>query len=216
MTDAIRPLIAGNWKMNGLKASMADSRPCCAGARRGRRQGRSAGLPAGDPDRRLRRKGARLKGPRGRRAGLPPQGLGRPYRRSFGGNAGGCRRQRHHCRPFRAARRSWRERRAGAAEGRGRLARRPAPPSSASARPSISAMPARRSISARGQLTGSLPDGATPSNLVVAYEPVWAIGTGLTPTAGDVEQIHRLYPGSPDRRDLTARGPGFGSSMAAR
>src|SRR6202051_3807384 len=44
----------------------------------------------------------------------------------------------------------------------------------------------------RGQLNLSLPDGATSGNLVVAYEPVWAIGTGLTPTVGDVEQIHRL------------------------
>ncbi|MBJ7408429.1 MAG: triose-phosphate isomerase, partial [Bradyrhizobium sp.] len=42
----------------------------------------------------------------------------------------------------------------------------------------------------RGQLDGSLPDGSTAANLVVAYEPVWAIGTGLTPTAGDVEQLH--------------------------
>src|SRR5204863_5703770 len=41
-----------------------------------------------------------------------------------------------------------------------------------------------------GQLKGSLPDGATSANLVVAYEPVWAIGTGLTPTAKDVEQVH--------------------------
>jgi triosephosphate isomerase (TIM) len=35
-----------------------------------------------------------------------------------------------------------------------------------------------------------VPDGARADNLVVAYEPVWAIGTGLTPTAADVEQIH--------------------------
>lgn len=40
------------------------------------------------------------------------------------------------------------------------------------------------------QLAGSLPDGATSANLVVAYEPVWAIGTGVTPTAKDVEQVH--------------------------
>jgi triosephosphate isomerase len=40
------------------------------------------------------------------------------------------------------------------------------------------------------QLDGSLPDGATAGNLVVAYEPVWAIGTGLTPTAEDVALVH--------------------------
>ena len=40
------------------------------------------------------------------------------------------------------------------------------------------------------QLDGSLPDGATNANLVVAYEPVWAIGTGLTPTAADVAEVH--------------------------
>ena len=42
------------------------------------------------------------------------------------------------------------------------------------------------------QLDGSLPDGATPANLVVAYEPVWAIGTGLTPTLADVAQAHEF------------------------
>jgi triosephosphate isomerase (TIM) len=35
-----------------------------------------------------------------------------------------------------------------------------------------------------------LPPTAAPANLVVAYEPVWAIGTGLTPTAADVAQMH--------------------------
>ena len=40
------------------------------------------------------------------------------------------------------------------------------------------------------QLAGSLPDGATAANLVIAYEPVWAIGTGLTPTAADVAEVH--------------------------
>jgi triosephosphate isomerase len=40
------------------------------------------------------------------------------------------------------------------------------------------------------QVAGSLPDGADPSNTVIAYEPVWAIGTGLTPTADDVQAMH--------------------------
>jgi triosephosphate isomerase len=42
------------------------------------------------------------------------------------------------------------------------------------------------------QLDGSLPDGVTAARLVVAYEPVWAIGTGLTPTAADVAQAHQF------------------------
>jgi triosephosphate isomerase len=40
------------------------------------------------------------------------------------------------------------------------------------------------------QLAGSVPDGATGANLVIAYEPVWAIGTGLTPTPADVAEVH--------------------------
>ena len=41
-----------------------------------------------------------------------------------------------------------------------------------------------------GQLDSSLPEGATAATLVVAYEPVWAIGTGLTPTPADVAEVH--------------------------
>ena len=41
-----------------------------------------------------------------------------------------------------------------------------------------------------GQIAGSIPEGATAANLVVAYEPVWAIGTGLTPTNHDIMQMH--------------------------
>jgi triosephosphate isomerase len=44
----------------------------------------------------------------------------------------------------------------------------------------------------RRQVRGSVPDGATPANLVIAYEPVWAIGTGLTPTVADVAEVHAL------------------------
>jgi triosephosphate isomerase len=37
--------------------------------------------------------------------------------------------------------------------------------------------------------------GANAVRIVVAYEPVWAIGTGLTPTPKDVEQVHRFIRG---------------------
>ena len=40
------------------------------------------------------------------------------------------------------------------------------------------------------QLKGSVPVGATAANSVVAYEPVWAIGTGLTATAKEIEEAH--------------------------
>jgi triosephosphate isomerase (TIM) len=41
-----------------------------------------------------------------------------------------------------------------------------------------------------GQLRGSLPAGATAENLVVAYEPVWAIGAGRTPTLEEIGEMH--------------------------
>ncbi len=50
------------------------------------------------------------------------------------------------------------------------------------------------------QLEQSLPDQASGANLVVAYEPVWAIGTGLTPTPADVAEMHGFI-----RAQLTSR-----------
>lgn len=42
----------------------------------------------------------------------------------------------------------------------------------------------------KGQIAGSVPPGATPSNTVIAYEPVWAIGTGMTPTTVEIQETH--------------------------
>jgi len=50
------------------------------------------------------------------------------------------------------------------------------------------------------QIAGSVPDGANDHNTVVAYEPVWAIGTGRTPTVDDVADAH-----SHIRNELTAK-----------
>lgn len=59
-----------------------------------------------------------------------------------------------------------------------------------------------------GQLDGSLPDGATAATLIVAYEPVWAIGSGLTPTPADVAEVHGFI-----RARLTRRYGGEGDGM---
>ena len=42
------------------------------------------------------------------------------------------------------------------------------------------------------QLAGSVPDGASAANTVIAYEPVWAIGTGRTPTNDQIAEVHGL------------------------
>jgi triosephosphate isomerase len=57
------------------------------------------------------------------------------------------------------------------------------------------------------QLAGSVPDGASGASLVVAYEPVWAIGTGKVPTLAEIGAVHGFL-----RAELTAR---FGAETGA-
>jgi len=58
------------------------------------------------------------------------------------------------------------------------------------------------------QLARSLPDPARAATLVIAYEPVWAIGTGRTPTGEEIEAVHGFI-----RERLTARFAGEGKTM---
>ena len=52
------------------------------------------------------------------------------------------------------------------------------------------------------QISGSVPEEATGHNTVVAYEPVWAIGTGRTPTDAQIAEVHNAI-----RKQLHARFP---------
>src|ERR1700681_921887 len=191
MTDAIRPLIAGNWKMNGLKASAGEFEAMLAGASdvaakadllvcppatliatfAEKAQGSTA-LTVGAQDCHPKASGAHtgdisaeMLADAGARAII----VGHSERRADHGETDVLVRQK--------AEAVWR---AGLTAivciGETQLQR-----------------DAGQTLDiCGGQLNLSLPDAARSDNLVVAYEPVWAIGTGLTPTVGDVEQIHRF------------------------
>ncbi|KIN66378.1 Triosephosphate isomerase [Sulfitobacter noctilucicola] len=60
----------------------------------------------------------------------------------------------------------------------------------------------------KAQLSGSVPDGASDDTLVVAYEPVWAIGTGKVPELAQIEEVHDFI-----RAELTSR---FGAETSDR
>lgn len=64
-----------------------------------------------------------------------------------------------------------------------------------------------RDVVAR-QLAGSVPDIAASANVVIAYEPVWAIGTGVTPTLEDIATMHAHI-----RSLLTSRFPDNGARL---
>ena len=60
-----------------------------------------------------------------------------------------------------------------------------------------------------GQLSGSVPDSATGHNLVIAYEPIWAIGTGKVPTTDQIGEVHDFIRMRLERRF----GAGVGRSV---
>src|SRR3989440_7157007 len=180
MSDAIRPLIAGNWKMNGLKASTAefDAMLAGAGAVTGKSdllicppatllaafsdKARGKGVAVGAQDCHPNASGAHtgdLSAEMLVDAGASAIIVGHSERRADHGEGDALVRQK--------AEAAWR--------------------AGVTAIVCIGETRAQRDAGQTldvcgGQLKGSLPGGATSTNLVVAYEPVWAIGTGLTPT----------------------------------
>jgi len=70
-----------------------------------------------------------------------------------------------------------------------------------------------------GQLAASIPDGATGHNLVVAYEPLWAIGSGKIPSLDEIGEVHDHMRARLERRFGTGVGHGvrllYGGSVKA-
>jgi triosephosphate isomerase len=206
MTDAIRPLIAGNWKMNGLKASIAEFDAMLTGAAEVAAKadllvcppatliaafaGRAAGtkVAVGAQDCHPKASGAHtgdIAAEMLADAGASAIIVGHSERRADHGESDGLVRQK--------AEAAWR--------------------AGMTAIVCVGETQAQRDAGQtldilRGQLNLSLPLGSRADNLVVAYEPVWAIGTGLTPTAKDVEQIHGFI-----RELLISRFSGEGAKM---
>jgi len=191
MTDAIRPLIAGNWKMNGLKASAGEFEAMLAGASDvaakadllvcppatliaafAEKAQDSKTLAVGAQDCHPKPSGAHtgdISAEMLADAGASAIIVGHSERRADHGETDVLVRQK--------AEAVWR--------------------AGLTAIVCIGETQHQRDTErtldiCRGQLNVSLPDGTRADNLVVAYEPVWAIGTGLTPTVGDVEQIHQF------------------------
>jgi triosephosphate isomerase len=59
------------------------------------------------------------------------------------------------------------------------------------------------------QLAGSVPDGATPHRLAIAYEPIWAIGTGRTPSLDEIAEVHAFMRDTLSKRFGAAAGSGI-------
>jgi triosephosphate isomerase len=189
MTDAIRPLIAGNWKMNGLKASLGEFEAMLAGSAAasvkadllvcppatlissfaGQASGATA-LSIGAQDCHPKASGAHtgdLSAEMLADAGARAVIVGHSERRTDHGESDALVREK--------AEAAWR--------------------ASLVAIVCIGETQQQRDAGkalaiCRGQLDLSLPEGARADNLVVAYEPVWAIGTGRTPTTDDVAEVH--------------------------
>jgi triosephosphate isomerase len=191
MTDAIRPLIAGNWKMNGLRASLVEFEAMLAGAAGiagkadllvcppatliaafAEKARGSGNLMIGAQDCHPKASGAHtgdLSAEMLADAGASAIIVGHSERRADHGETDVLVRQK--------AEAAWR--------------------AGITAIVCIGETQNHRNSGQTldicgGQLQGSLPNGTAAGNLVVAYEPVWAIGTGLTPTVEDVEQVHRF------------------------
>ena len=206
MTTTISPMIAGNWKMNGLRASLDELTTLAGMLTTGEapralvvicppatmlaavaRQGATAGILAGGQDCHAAQSGAHtgdISATMLADAGAQYVIVGHSERRADHGETNAQVRAKAEAamgaslKPIICVGETEAQRDAGQAE----------------------------SVVAE-QLAASIPDAASQHDVIVAYEPIWAIGTGRTPTNDDIAKMHASI-----RRHLVDR---FGDKGAA-
>ena len=205
MTDAIRPLIAGNWKMNGLRASSAEFEAMLAGAPG---VAAKADLLVCPPATLIAAFAEKARG-----SNTIAIGAQDCHPKASGAHTGDLSAEMLADAGASAIIVGHSERRADHGESDVLVRQKTEAVWRAGLTAIVCIGETQRQRDAgqaldicRGQLDLSLPDQARADNLVVTYEPVWAIGTGLTPTVGDVQQIHKFI-----RDFLIARFNGEGA-----
>jgi triosephosphate isomerase (TIM) len=191
MTDAIRPLIAGNWKMNGLKSSLVEFEAMLAGAPE---VAAKADLLVCPPATLIADFAEKAQGSRTLSVGAQDC-----HAKPSGAHTGDISAEMLADAGARAVIVGHSERRADHGES-DELVRQKAQAAWRAGLTAIVCIGETQQQRDQGktldicgvQLGISVPDGARSDNLVIAYEPVWAIGTGLTPTSADVAQVHRF------------------------
>jgi triosephosphate isomerase (TIM) len=189
MTPDVRPLVAGNWKMNGLSASLAEVEAMRRAADAG--EAGVAELVVCPPATLLAQAAWKL---RGGKLGLGAQDCHPEASGAFTGDisapmlkdagaayviVGHSERRTHHHETDQLVRAK-----AEAALKAGLT------PIICIGETQAEREAGRQAAVVIRQLRRSLPPGATSETVVIAYEPVWAIGTGLTPTPGDIAVVH--------------------------
>ena len=198
MTHGSRPLVAGNWKMNGLRKSLVEAASICEAVAAG---GAGKAEIVVCPPATLLMAVARI-------CAGSPVALGGQH--CHGAPSG----------PFtgdisaemlKDAGASYvilghSERRSGHNEGNESVREKAAAAFRAGLTAIVCVGETRAERAAGGalpvadaQLAGSIPEGSPPERLVIAYEPVWAIGAGLTPTPQDIAEMHGFIRGRLDR-----------------
>ena len=187
MTDrAIRPLVAGNWKMNGLGASLAEAETMAKGLGK-----EAADVLICPPATLVAQLAAKLDGSRiavggqdchAKASGAHTGDISAEMLKDAGATSvivGHSERRTDHAESDAIV-----KAKAEAAHRAGLVA-------IVCVGETAAERQAGQTLAVVGrQLAGSLPEACRASDTIVAYEPVWAIGTGLTPTVADVAEVH--------------------------